>query len=85
MFGGRPDLSQEHFEKALEYSDRKFLMAQTTYAETYARATFDQELHDTLLKEVLSFPLDSIPEFGLSNRIAVAKAKKLLEENYFGD
>jgi hypothetical protein len=85
MFGGRPDLSKAHFEKALEYSDKKFLMAQTTYAETYARAVFDKDLHDRLLKEVLDFPLESAPEFGLSNRIAVSKAKKLLDENYFGD
>jgi hypothetical protein len=45
----------------------------------------DQELHDQLLKEVLAFPQDSAPEFGLSNQIAVSKAKRLLKENYFGE
>lgn len=85
MFGGKPEVSRMHFEKALELSGRRFLLTQITYAETLARITMDKELHDQLLSEVLSFPLDSAPEFGLSNRIAVNKARKLLEENYFGD
>lgn len=85
MFGGRPDLSKKHFEKALLLSRRRFLLTQTTYAETLARATLDQELHDRLLKEVLAFPLDSAPEFGLSNQIAKNRAKQLLTENYFGE
>ncbi len=85
MFGGKPEVSRQHFEKALELSERRFLLTQTTYAETLARATFDQELHDRLLREVLDFPLDSAPEFGLSNRIAQKRAKKLLDENYFGE
>ena len=85
MFGGRPDLSKMHFEKALQLGKRSFLLTQTTYAETLARATLDQKLHDRLLKEVLDFPLDSAPEFGLSNQIAKNKAKKLLLENYFGN
>ncbi len=45
----------------------------------------DQELYDRLLKEVLAFPLDSAPEFGLSNQIAVNRAKRLIKENYFGE
>ncbi|MGB3225249.1 MAG: TRAP transporter TatT component family protein [Desulforhopalus sp.] len=85
MFGGKPDLSKYHFEKALDVSEREFLMAQVTYAETLARATFDQELHDRMLNEVLNFPLDSAPEFRLSNEIAVNKAKRLLNDNYFGE
>ena len=83
MLGGRPDLSKMHFEKALLLAKRRFLLTQTTYAETLARVTLDQELHDRLLHEVLSFPLDSAPEFGLSNQIAVNRAKRLLKENYF--
>jgi TRAP transporter T-component len=85
MLGGRPDLSKEHFEKSLALSKRQFLITQTTYAQTYARSVFDQELHDTLLNEVLSFSLTDAPEFALSNQIAKNRAQKLLEENYFGD
>ncbi len=85
MFGGRPDLSREHFEQALLLSKRQSLITQTSYAQTYARSTFDQKLHDSLLNEVLSFDIKEAPEFGLTNQIAKNRAKKLLEENYFGD
>lgn len=85
MLGGRPDLAKKHFDRALIFSKRQFLMTQTTYAQTYARSIFDKELHDKLLGEVLSFELSDAPEFALSNQIAKKRAKKLLEENYFGD
>jgi len=85
LFGGKPELSKIHFEKALALSKRNFLLIQTTYAETLARQTFNRELHDRLLKEVLKFPLDSAPNFALSNRIAVKKAQRLLEDDYFAE
>ncbi len=85
MIGGDPERSRMHFDKALELSNRSFLMIQTFYAATYARMTFDKELHDSLLEEVLSFPLNQAPENRLSNQIAKRKAKELLEENFFGD
>lgn len=85
MFGGKPELSKDHFEKAIQLSSGSFLLSQVSYAETYARATFNQELHDRLLNEVLQYPLEDRPEYGLSNRIAVNKAIRLLEEDYFGE
>jgi len=85
MLGGRLDLSAEHFDRALAIAERKFLLTQVTYAEKLTRMTMNKELHDSLLNEVLNFPLDSAPQFGLSNRIAVNRAKKLLEENYFAE
>lgn len=85
MLGGRPDLSQKHFRKAIELSEGTFLLAQTTYAETFARSTFNRELHDHLLKEVIDFPLEKAPEFALSNKIAKKRATRLLADNYFAD
>lgn len=85
MLGGRPDLSRKHFEKAIELSGGTFLLAQVTYAETYARATFNRELHDQLLNEVADFPLEKAPEFALSNTIAKTRAARLLQENYFAE
>lgn len=85
LLGGRPDLSRNHFEKALVFSKRKFLLIQTTYAATLARQTMDKELHDRLLKEVISFPVDSAPEFALSNRIAVRRAYRLMKDDYFAE
>ncbi len=85
MLGGDPDKSQAHFERALELSNRNFLIIQTTYAETLARQLFDSKLHDRLLKEVIEFPLQDAPEYALSNQIAKRKARRLLDEDYFAE
>jgi len=85
LLGGKPELSRMHFEKALLLSKRKFLLIQTTYAATLARQTMDKDLHNRLLEEVIRFPIDSAPEFALSNQIAVKKAHRLLEDDYFAE
>ena len=85
MIGGDPERSRFHFERALEISDRSFLMAQVLFAATYARMAFDQELHDGLLEEVLAFDLDQAPDNRLSNQIAKRRARELLKETFFGD
>ncbi len=82
-FGGDPEKSKQHFQKALALSKRQFLLVQTTYAETLARQLFDRELHDKLLEEVLNFPLDAAPQHSLSNQIAKRKARRLLDEKFF--
>jgi hypothetical protein len=84
-FGGKPKLSRYHFERALALSKRKFLLVQATYAATLARQTQDRELYDALLREIIDFPIDSAPEFALSNALAVRKARRLLEEDYFAE
>lgn len=85
MFGGKPEVAKQHFEEALAIAERKFLLTQVTYAEKYARMTMNKELHNSLLQEVIDFPIDSAPEFGLSNQIAKKKAIKLLDDDYFLD
>ena len=45
----------------------------------------DKDLHDRLLKEVIRFPVDSAPEFALSNRIAVRRAYRLMKDDYFAE
>ena len=85
MIGGDPERSRSHFERALEISNRSFLMTQVLYAATYSRMVFDRELHDSLLEEVIAFELDQAPDNRLSNQIAKRRAEKLLEENFFGD
>ncbi len=85
MIGGDPERSRSHFERALEISNRSFLMAQTLYAATYSRMVFNRELHDSLLEEVIDFELDQAPDNRLSNQIAKRRAEELLEENFFGD
>lgn len=85
MFGGDPEKSRYHFERALKLSDGNFLLVQATYAETLARQLFNRELHDELLLEVMAFPIDSAPEYALSNQIAKRKARRLLDEDYFAE
>ena len=83
MAGGDTKKSRFHFERALELSNRSNLLVQTTFAETYGRMTFNQELHDTLLQEVLAFPIDQAPALTLINQIAKRKAQQLLDDNFF--
>lgn len=78
--GGRPEQGRKHFERAIELSEGKFLMAKVVYAEQYARMTFDKELHDRLLEEVLAG--DPVVEgMTLTNIVAQQRARVLLEES----
>jgi hypothetical protein len=79
MFGGKPEASREHFEKALALNDRKFLLTHVTYAETYARTMFDRKLYLELLTEVIEQPMaDS--DMASSNKLAKNKAEKLIAQ-----
>ena len=80
IYGGKPEESRLHFERALSISDRQFLLIQVTYAETYARMSFDRELYEGLLQEVLDFPLESRPELNLSNSVAKRRARRQLDK-----
>ena len=82
--GGKPEVGKNHFEKAIEISQSKNLMAKVLYAEKYARLIFNQELHDKLLEQVLK----TEPRkrgFTLTNMLAQEQAKALLisGEDYF--
>lgn len=77
MFGGNPEVSRQHFERALALNDRLFLLTHVAYAETYARTMFDRELYLELLTEVIEQPLaDS--DMASSNKVAKVKAEKLI-------
>jgi len=74
--GGNPELGKSHFESAIKLTDDKNLMVKVLYAEYYARLTFNKELHEKLLSEVLSFK-KTPAEYTLINTIALQKAKAL--------
>lgn len=82
--GGKPENAKKHFERALEISKRKNLMALLMYAEKYARLLFDRTLHDSLLNELLTVDIRGSKTL-LIDTIARAKAKKLLAnaDDYF--
>jgi len=76
--GGKPGIAKAHFERVIEITNGRQLMAKVLYAERYARPLFNRELHDKLLNDVLA---DDPIEKGLtlSNIIAQKKARRLLE------
>ncbi len=78
--GGNPDKGKMHFERAIELSEGRFLMAKVVYAENYARLVFDQELHDRLLNEVLSAD-PVVTDMTLTNMVAREQAAALLEDS----
>ena len=82
--GGKPEQGKAHFERALEISDGRNLMVKVMYAEQYARLIFDRDLHDSLLKEVLSSPADSVG-LTLMNTVAQERARGLMDtaDEYF--
>lgn len=78
--GGKPEIGQAHFEKAIELTDGQHLMAKVLYAKQFARLMFEQELHDRLLQEVLDG--DPYAEgLTLVNRLAQRQAAELLAES----
>lgn len=83
-YGGKPELGREHFEKAIEISKGRYLMAKVLYAKQYARLVYNRELHDRLLNEVLD--ADPVAEdITVVNVVAQRRAKILLAEadDYF--
>jgi len=82
--GGKPELGRQHFERAIEISRGRNLMAKVLFAGQYARLVFDRPLHDRLLGEVV----EADPHargFTLSNVLAQEEAALLLAggDDYF--
>lgn len=80
IFGGKPELAREHFEKCISISQGKFLMPYVYYAGRYAVQTQNRELFESLLATVENAPLDILPEARLSNTLAKQKARNLLQK-----
>jgi len=78
--GGNLDRARDHFLKAIELGDGKFLMARIYYADYYAKKAFDRELFISILEKVLVTPADITPELTLLNTVAHTKAKEMLNQ-----
>jgi hypothetical protein len=83
--GGDLKKAQEHFRKALDLGQGKFLMADVYYANYYARKMMDKDLFASTLQKVLETPADTSPDLVLVNTLAKKQAKELLShvEEYF--
>ena len=65
------------FEATLQKTQRKNLMVQFTYAQTYACETNDRALYESLMKEIIDAG-DVDPEQRLTNSLAKRKARRYL-------
>jgi hypothetical protein len=85
MAGGDINKAQEHFLKAMDLGQGKFLMAYIYYSKYYALKIMDKELFVSTLQKVTKTPANIVPELTLMNTVAQKMAKDLLEhiENYF--
>ncbi len=84
--GGKPEEGRAYFERSVDLSGGRDLMAKTLLAKDYARLVFDRELHDRLCREVVE--ADPVEEgLTLSNTLAQEEARRLLDDSqlYFGD
>lgn len=82
--GGKPEEGRVHFERAIQISAGRDLMAKVEYARRYARIIYDRPLHDRLLQEVID--ADAVaPGLTLSNVLAKRQARELLAsaDKYF--
>ncbi|NOZ11996.1 MAG: hypothetical protein GXP09_13275 [Gammaproteobacteria bacterium] len=82
--GGKPAVGRRHFEKADKIAKGRNLMVKLMFAEKYARLVFDQNLHDSLLNEVISAN-PTAPDLTLMNTLAQQRARELLNtsQDYF--
>lgn len=82
--GGKPEEGRVHFERAILLSEGHDLMGKVEYARRYARITYDRELHDRLLREVLEADA-AVSGLTLSNTLAKRQAQELLAsaDSYF--
>lgn len=82
--GGKPEVGQRYFERAITISEGKNLIAKVTYARRYARLVFERDLHDRLLTEVLAAN-PQVEGLTLVNTLAQREAEQLLDsaDEYF--
>jgi len=85
--GGKPEEARQHFEKAIQIGQGRFLPAYVMYAKQYARLVYDGALFFGLLDTVLNSPVDPVPELTLVNTLAQRQARELItqarKEEYF--
>ncbi|RMG64307.1 MAG: hypothetical protein D6715_09915 [Calditrichaeota bacterium] len=78
MLGGDPEKAREHFERALQLSQGKFLVAYVYSARYYAATTLNETLFDQYLNKVLEAPVDILPGYQLMTVVAKEKARRLM-------
>jgi hypothetical protein len=78
--GGEPDRARGYFEKALEITGGKFLLARALMAYRVGLAKGDRKFFHDQLKLVLETPPSVWPEQRLANEVAHRKARRYLSK-----
>lgn len=77
--GGDPDAGKAAFQKALDVTQNKFLLARTLMGYRVGLATNDQKFFHEQLKQVLETDPAVWPEQRLANEVAQRKARRYLK------
>lgn len=82
--GGKPEVSKQHFDRAIELTGGRNLVVKVEYARRYARLVFDKSLHHQLLTQTLEAETEQ-PGLTLMNVWAQQEAQQLLDDeaDYF--
>ncbi len=80
LMGGSPEKSKANFDRAVDLSQGKFLLARYFYAKFYCYRVQDSEEFENALNGILAEPLSILPRYRLLNEIAKQKAAQLLGE-----
>ncbi|MBP7460333.1 MAG: hypothetical protein KBA26_03515 [Candidatus Delongbacteria bacterium] len=78
MAGGNIKKSLHHFNRALEISNRRFLLIHYFFLKQYCLTTLEEELFDQMAAEALNFNPADMPEQTLANGIAIRKIQRLV-------
>ncbi len=80
IMGGDPEKARQEFERCLEISNGKFMLANVYLARYYAYPLLDEGIFETVLQRVLEAPLDILPGYELLTAVAKEKARRLLDQ-----
>lgn len=80
QLGGDAAKAEQHFKKALEITDGKFLLARVNYAKRVGVMTQNRELFHNELVKVLQTDPAIWPEQRLANEIAHRRARRYLSQ-----
>jgi len=78
--GGNAKGSKAAFERAIDITDGKFLMAKALYARIYMRGTNNRDGYQKILQSVIDAPNDIMPSERLATEIAKVRAQRWLNE-----
>jgi len=78
--GGSPERARRHFERAVELSGGNNAGTYVSLAENVALPAQDRDEFVRLLEQALAVDLDARPQSRLANRLALMRARELMEK-----